>query len=81
MTTTFIYVAKEFPADEVTTHLAEEAEWAWGDYGKTLCGLPLEGLAFGDETQSGLVATCQTCKGIAHKTNWPQEAPRDQPQD
>lgn len=70
---TFVYVTKDGDT-ETTIHLSKQDDIAWGDLGKTLCGRTLEGLTFGDETQSGLVATCKTCHRIAHNINWPKEA-------
>jgi|SRR5215467_2188368 len=78
MTTTFIYVGKADSLQDPPTHLAKEDDVAWGDLGKTLCGRSLESLFFGDETQSGLAATCKTCTRIARKLNWPAAPMPDQ---
>jgi len=79
MTTFYVYVSKGLhdhliDEDETTIHLADAVnDIPWGDLGKTLCGQSLEGLSFGDETVSGVAATCRKCRLIAHNTNWPAD--------
>ena len=43
-----------------TVHLAPQS--AWASYHKTFCGRAVEGLVPGDETVTGVTATCSTCK-------------------
>lgn len=39
--------------------------------GRTLCGQPTSATTRGDETMSGLVATCATCKSYIEAANGP----------
>jgi hypothetical protein len=53
-----------------TVHLADqETDIPWGDLGKTLCDQSLEGMPFGDETQSGIAATCLQCRMALARSN------------
>jgi hypothetical protein len=49
---------------DTLTHLA----LAWAEHGgpvdKTLCGRSVDNMAMGDETASGISATCKRCKTI-----------------
>jgi len=60
-------------------HLTIEDEFVWGDLGHTLCGKSLEGMPFGDETLSGIAATCRQCKALVdHQRRFPGTPAPDQ---
>ena len=43
-----------------TVHIVPEGAWAF--HHKTFCGRALEGMVAGDETITGITATCESCK-------------------
>lgn len=47
-----------------TIHLTEDVVLLHTRHAQTLCGRPIRNAEIGDETHSGLAATCRTCKRL-----------------